>query len=94
MDKKIVGLLGAAAAVTTMTGAQAVPAPSTEPAAATSYRDLLEPVPNALALLQADDARLAKTPAAEGVQVARRHHHHHHHHHHGRRHHHHHHHHH
>jgi hypothetical protein len=43
MDKKISGLLGAAAALTTMSVAQsaiAEPTPNTPPA---SYRDLLEP---------------------------------------------------
>lgn len=84
MDKKIAGLLGAAAALTTMTAASAaVPAPSNEPAVATSYRDLLDPVPNPVEALKADDARQAQTPAAEGTQVAQTvvvHHHHHHHH--------------
>jgi hypothetical protein len=86
MDKKIAGLLGAAAALTTMTSAQAAPAQSVEPAAATSYRDLLDPIPNALPLLKADDARLAKSRANETVRLAQvsvqiGHHHHHHHHH-------------
>ena len=57
MDKKIAGLLGAAAALTVVNSAQAA-APATsaiEPAA--SYRDLLEPVPNALALLKNDDTQ-------------------------------------
>jgi hypothetical protein len=93
MDKKLVGLLGAAAALTTMTSAQAAPAQTTEPAQATSYRELLDPIPNALPLLKADDARLAQTPVQEGTKLAqvsiqvghhhhhhrRRHHHHHHH---------------
>jgi cobalamin biosynthesis protein CbiG len=85
MDKKIAGLLGAAAALTTMTAAQAVaePTPSTP---SQSYRDLLEPVPNALAALKADDARLSQEWEAN-QQLAFRlflyHHHHHHHHHHG-----------
>ena len=83
MDKKIAGLIGAAAAVATVTGVQAAtPTPMTEPTAAT-YRDLLEPVPNALAALKAEDAGLAGRPAADGTQVAQvviLHHHHHHHH--------------
>ena len=52
MDKKIAGLLGAAAALTAANSAQAatqVAATGLQPA--TSLRDLLEPVPNALALL-------------------------------------------
>jgi len=86
MDKKIAGLLGAAAALTTMTAANAgVASRSSELAPATSYRDLLDPIPNPIASLRADDVRLAETPAAEGTegtQVAQNYHHHHHHHHH------------
>lgn len=83
MDKKIAGLLGAVAAVSTMGSAQAS---TVDPAAAlraTSYADLLNPVPNAVELQIADDnARLAKS--AGEVQVAQvevrfGHHHHHHH---------------
>jgi hypothetical protein len=98
MDKRIAGLLGAAAALTTMTSAQAAPAPAGS-GPVTSYRDLLDPVPNAVPLLQADNARLGETQANEKTEVAqitigighhhhhhhvrvRRHHHHHHHHHH------------
>jgi len=79
MDKKIAGLLGAAAALTTMTAANAgVSSQSSELAPATTYRDLLAPIPNPIASLKADDARLAEIPAAEGTQVAQYHHHHHH----------------
>jgi hypothetical protein len=46
INKKIAGAVGAAAALTTMTSAQAAPAQSMEPAVATSYRDLLDPIPN------------------------------------------------
>ena len=86
MDKKIAGLLGAAAALTTMTAATQT-AQSTEVSPATSYRDLLDPIPNALPKLKADDARLARTPANEATRLAQvsvqvGHHHHHHHHHH------------
>lgn len=84
MDKRIAGLLGAAAALTTMTAAQAAitePAPSTPPA---SYRDLLEPVPDALNTLKADDARLAQERTQANVQLAQYYYHHHHHHHHHR----------
>ena len=84
MDKKLAGLLGAAAALTTMTAAQAAPAP-VGPEPVTSYRDLLAPVANAVPLLQADNARLAETQANEKTEVAQitigiGHHHHHHHH--------------
>lgn len=76
MDKKIAGLLGAAAALTAVSAASA----ATGPAPATSYRDLLEPVPNALAALRADEARNGNSPTSEGVRVAQTvivHHHHH-----------------
>src|ERR1700692_3221917 len=76
MDKKIAGLLGAAAALTTVTAAHAAtPAQATELAAPTSYQDLLLPVANAVAALKSDDARLAETPA--GTQTAQYHHPHH-----------------
>lgn len=88
MDKKIAGLLGAVAAVTTLGGAQAATAPNPDPMRANTYAELLNQIPNALALLIADDAASAAKP--EGLQLAR-HHHHHHHRYHRRRHHHHHH---
>jgi hypothetical protein len=87
MDKKIAGLLGAAAALATVSGANATEVQGNAANPAASYRDLLDPVPNALAALKADDARLAKTPADEvklaqiGIVVGHHHHHHHHHHH-------------
>jgi hypothetical protein len=82
MDKKIAGLLGAVAAVSTMGTAQAAPALNpTETLRANSFADLLEPIPNAAALLQAVDQQpQAETPDGN-VQMARYHHHHHHHHH-------------
>jgi hypothetical protein len=94
MDKKIAGLLGAAAALTTVTAAHAAaPAQTAEPAA--SYQDLLNPVASPMAALKADDARLAQKTdaAADETKVAQLFydHHHHHHHHFRRRHHHHHH---
>jgi hypothetical protein len=46
MDKNLAGLLGAAAALTTMTAAQAALALGLELPQATSYRDLLDPIPN------------------------------------------------
>ena len=97
MDKKIAGLLGAAAALTAMQSAQATATAANETAEAANYRDLLEPVPNALTALKADDARIAaRATESQPVQTAqviirgpyryRRyyHHHHHHHHHHHR----------
>ena len=90
MDKKIAGLLGAVAGLATMTSAQAAtgPAPkSTEALQASSYSDLLAPISNAAALLQADDAARAQQQPepADDFQVAQlyyvadvNHHHHHH----------------
>jgi hypothetical protein len=82
MDKKVAGLLGAAAALTTLTAAQAAAPAQSQPAA--TYRDLLNPVANPVEALKADDAQLAqKTDAApSGTQVAQVFYHHHHHHHH------------
>ena len=58
MDKKIAGLLGAAAALTAVNTAQAAaPATAAIGPAAVSYRDLLEPIPNALALLKNEDTQ-------------------------------------
>ena len=82
MDKKIAALLGAAAALTTVGGTSAALARPADPASATTYRDLLEPVPNAVAALIADDAARAQRDPAD-VRLAQYHHHHHHHHHHG-----------
>jgi hypothetical protein len=88
MHKTITGLLGA---VATLGVAQAAPTPDPSDALkANSFAELLEPIPNATALLNAMDEK----PATENnVQLAyhhhhhhhryfRRHHHHHHHHHH------------
>src|SRR5215471_12825485 len=81
MDKKVAGLLGAAAALTTMSAAQAAPAVGAELPQVSSYRDLLDPIPNALPLLKIDDQRLAQNGGTRTAQVVIGHHHHHHHHH-------------
>jgi len=82
MDKKIAGLLGAVASLGTFTAAEAGPAPApADVLRANSYADLLEPIPNAVALLQAVD-EATPDPAAGNVQLAQFYHHHHHHHHH------------
>jgi hypothetical protein len=91
MDKRIAALLGAAAAVATVGGAQATTQPSPNSSGvmhASSYADLLAPIPNAQRELQADDAARAQNTKgdvklAETVVIkrGRRHHHHHHHHH-------------
>ena len=79
MDRKIAGLLGAAAVLTTMTCAQAAPpAESTEMVPATSYLDLIDPIPDAWSQLKADDVKggeLPKTELAEvSVQIGHHHH--------------------
>jgi hypothetical protein len=81
MDKKIAGLLGAAAALTTMSAAQSAVAEPIQNEAPASYRDLLEPVPDALNALKADDARIAAAKTQGGERVPQYYYHHHHHHH-------------
>jgi hypothetical protein len=83
MDKKIAGLLGAVASLGAMNAVQAAPAPSPAPSdvlRANSFADLLEPIPNAAALLQAVDESAPVPSADENVQLAQFYHHHHHHH--------------
>jgi hypothetical protein len=77
MEKKIAGLLGAVAALGTLTSAHAAPVP-TDPLQANSYAELLEPIPNAAAVLKVVDEQ---APADANIQLAQYHHHHHHHHH-------------
>jgi hypothetical protein len=83
MDKRIAGLLGAAAALATVGGANAATeAQGTSQNPATAYRELLNPVPNATAALKADDARRdaeARNVKTAQVSVQFGHHHHHHH---------------
>jgi hypothetical protein len=96
MDKKLAGLLGAVAGLAVMNSAQAAISPAATPSEAlhaSSYADLLAPIPNAVALMQADDAARGQQSTAEalvGAEVAQgyyyghpyyrpRYHHHHHH---------------
>jgi hypothetical protein len=81
MDKKIAALLGAAAALTTVTAANAG-TQTTGVDSAPTYRDLLNPVSDATAALKTDNARLAEEAAGGQVQLAQYYYHHHHHHHH------------
>jgi len=76
MDRKIAGLLGAAAVLSTATAAYAAAPTPEELPLPTSYQDLLTPVQNPVAALRADDARLAKATAGE-MKIAQEHHHHH-----------------
>jgi hypothetical protein len=93
MEKTTVGLLGVLAGLAAMGSAQAANAPAPVPSQAlqaSSYAELLAPIPDAVALMRADDAARAQQPPAGEVQLADynpyypnyRHHHHHHHHHH------------
>jgi hypothetical protein len=93
MEKKIAGLLGAMATLGAFGAAQAAPTPAPAPSdvlKANSYADLLEPIQNATAVLQAVD-EAAPTPSADDANIhlaqiyIERHHHHHHHHHHAYR---------
>jgi hypothetical protein len=80
MHKTITGLLGAAAALGALGAAQASTAPDpTEALKANSFAELLEPIPNATALLKVVDESQANAATEGNVQVAYRHHHHHHH---------------
>jgi hypothetical protein len=83
MDKKIAGLLGAVAALTSLDLANAATAVVPNPADAmrvSSYAELLTPISNAMELQIADDAARGELSAAKEMQVAERHHHHHRHH--------------
>jgi hypothetical protein len=85
MEKKIAGLLGAMVALGAFNSAEAAPIPSPAPTdvlRANSFADLLDPIPNAAALLQAIDESTPVPSANENIQLAQYHHHHHHHHHH------------
>src|SRR6478672_9471382 len=94
MDKKIVGLVGAISGLMSLSTAQATAVPPTETAlpSAQSFGELLDPIPNAAALLRIADAAGRHTnPNVKLVHDNHHHHHQHHHHHHNYHHHHHHH---
>jgi hypothetical protein len=85
MERKIAGLLGAMATLGAVNVAQAAPTPSAAPSEAlrvNSFAELLEPIPNATALLKAVDEAQPKSSTEANVQLAQFYHHHHHHHHH------------
>jgi hypothetical protein len=85
MDKTIVGLLGGVSALALMGGAECSPAVAAQADSmqpARSYAELLDPIPNAIEQLKADNQRAA---GLELVQYYAPYHHHHHHHHHYRR---------
>jgi hypothetical protein len=97
MDKTIIGLLSGASALALIGGAQAALAPTgsaVQPAS--SFAELLDPIPHAVELLNADNQHAASDAATverpmELAQYYHHHHHHHYHHHHYHHHHHHHH---
>jgi hypothetical protein len=81
LDKKIVGLVGAVAALGTLSSAQAAPlATPQDVLQASSYAELLEPIGNASEMLRAMDEQRSAGSDERFVQVVRYHHHHHHHH--------------
>jgi hypothetical protein len=83
LDKKIAGLLGAVAALGAVSSTQAAPIASPQDVLqANSYTDLLEPIPNAGAVLQALDEEDSTARGDAKLQTVQYHHHHHHHHHH------------
>ena len=90
MDKKnVVGLVSALSGILSFTTAQAVPTPpSVAPLPkAQSYGELLDPIPNAAAVLRLANAAAAaashqNAPRNSDLQLVKYHHHHHHHHHH------------
>ena len=80
MEKKIAGLLGAVAALGTLTSAQAAPGVAPlhpDSLQVNSYAELLEPIPNAAIALKVLDERGPVTADAN-IQLAQYHHHHHH----------------
>jgi len=71
MEKKLAGLLGAVAGLATIGSAQAAVAPAANPSGApASYADLLNPIPNAVEQLKADDLARAQE-AADGLDGAK-----------------------
>jgi hypothetical protein len=85
MEKKIAGLLGAMATLGAFNAAEAAPIAHPAPAEilnANSFADLLQPIPNAAALLQVVDEAGPIPSADENIQQAQFYYHHHHHHHH------------
>src|SRR5579863_10238013 len=72
MDKKIVGLLGAVAGLATAGSAQAATHEAinqSEAPNASSYADLLSPIPDAVAQLRADDAARAQARVEPAASV-------------------------
>jgi hypothetical protein len=86
MDKKVAGMIAVMGALAPLAAAQAAaPASEVEQAMqARSFSELLQPIPNAAAVLKAVNEKTADESQSDTkgeVQVAQYHHHHHHHHH-------------
>jgi hypothetical protein len=84
MDQKIVGIVGAIAGLATLGATQGTATATPNPEAlkgAQSFAGLLDPIPNALAMLRAADSTAPRNQAEQttDVRVAQNHHHHHHH---------------
>jgi hypothetical protein len=82
MNRKTATLVGASVALAA--GSAFAAAPATEaspPPVASSYAELLQPIPNAVERLKASNAEAAAQPRLIEAQYAHHHHHHHHHHH-------------
>jgi len=88
MDQKIAGLVGAIAGLASLDAAQGAATAAPDPeqlSGAGSFAELLSPIPNALAMLRAQDATVRSIPnpdradANSDVKLAQNHHHHHHH---------------
>jgi hypothetical protein len=84
MDKSVLGLVAVMTVATPFAAAHATAVTPEDAANAlrvSSVADLLDPVPNSLAILAALSVDPEAGPADKGVQLAQWHHHHHHHHH-------------
>ena len=80
LDKTIAGLLGAVAALGTLSSGEAMPlAAPVHVLRANSYADLLKPIDKASEFLRALDAERSASADDGRVQLVRYHHHHHHH---------------
>jgi hypothetical protein len=80
-NKKLAGLIGAMATLGAFNTAEAAPITGRAPTdilRADSFADLLEPIPNAVALLQAVDEKAPAASLDEDIKLAQYHHHHHH----------------
>lgn len=92
MDRTLLSMLGGVSALALLSSPGFAATPIEEPAPlrpASSFAELLDPIPNALSVLKAEDQRAATRPVQlaqwDGGMDGYYHHHHHHHHHHFQR---------